>query len=268
MSNIITGNEEETFSSTSSPEPSATAKRGRTSKSVNQAALAATPAPTAEENEVATKQLVDNLSTYVPEENITKRLTPADINAVCVKLSKNKDISVPTATRAIAELIRRGAANANATDTMTIDVICQETKVTTEVSKYDVIMALFSVTKHKTIRKLAEAMAPIMLQSNLAIIKRVPTADLRGDLANKINRRLLAKAKNTPQGETPPSPLTRQEEVCCCTYAQWMPNLNELANSDRLKALLDEDLMSRKPRKRKANKPAKKADPQQKKISK
>jgi hypothetical protein len=151
---------------------------------------------------------------------------------------------------------------------MTIDVIRQETKVTTEVSKYDVIMALFSVTKHKTIRKLAEAMAPIMLQSNLAIIKRVPTADLRGDLANKINRRLLAKAKNTPQGETPPSPLTRQEEVCCCTYAQWMPNLNELANSDRLKALLDEDLMSRKPRKRKANKPAKKADPQQKKISK
>lgn len=223
--------------------------------------------PTTEENQAATEGIVESLSTYVPEETMTKRLTPPDVNAVCEKLAKNKDISIPTATRATAELIRKGAANANAKDTMAIYVRCQETNIATEVTRYDITMALFSVTRHKAIRKLAEAMAPMMLKSNLAIIKRVPTADLRGDLANKINRRIMTKAQSTPQGEIPPDPLTREEEVCCCTYAQWLPNLNELANSKRLKALLDEDLMSRKPRKSKVKKQAQKASPLQKKSS-
>jgi hypothetical protein len=63
--------------------------------------------PTAEENEAATKQLVNSLSTYVPEKTTTKRLTPTDVNVVCVRLAKSKDISVPTATRAIALLVRK-----------------------------------------------------------------------------------------------------------------------------------------------------------------
>lgn len=248
----------------SPPEEIAEEKRERRSRSTTPVIV------DSEENKAAQSSIVNDLSTYVPEEIITKRLTPADVSAVCEKLAKNKDISKSTATRATAELIRKGAANANAKDTMSVEVYCEETGTATEVTRYDVCMALFSVTKHKTVRKLAEAMAPMMLEANLKVIKRVPTADLRGDLASKINRRIQAKAQNIPPGETPPPPLTREEEVCCCTYAQWMPNLNQLAKSTRLKSLMEEDLMSRKPRKRKKTTPKKgeKTDPQGKKEKK
>lgn len=219
------------------------------------------PQDSVEGNQAAQEQIIDALSTYVPEEITTKRLTPIDVNNVSDRLAKIKEISLATASRAISELIRKGAANANAKDTMTISIKCQESETDVEISRYDIGMALFSVVRHKVIRKLAEAMAPMMLQANLSIIRRVPTADLRGDLANKINRRLAIKSQNTPSGENPPLPLTREEEVCCCTYAQWMPNLNELAKSTRLKTLLEEDLISRKPRKRKANKKVKQEDP-------
>lgn len=158
-----------------------------------------------------------------------------------------KTISRSTASIAIAGLIRKGAANARARDTMAVEIRCPDTGTITEVSRYDIGMALYRVVKHKTIRKLTEAMASDMLTAALGIIRRDPTADLKGDLANKINRRLLAEAARTPPDKTPPKMLTREEEVCACTYAQHLPNLNELARSDRLKRLLEEDLLQRKP---------------------
>lgn len=235
-----------------SQEPQEPAKRKTNRPSVKP--LLRNPTDDTEEQKAFEQDIIKDLATYRPEENVNKRLTPVDVDQVCSKLAKNKEISPPTARRAIAELIRRGAGNANAKDTMSIDIICQETNVATEITRYDIGMALYSVTRHKTIRKLAEAMAPMMITANMQIIKRIPTADLRGDLANKINRQLQIKAEKTPPGETPPPPLTRLEEICCCTYAQWMPNLNELAESTRLKALMEEDLRSSKPRKRRSKK--------------
>lgn len=214
-----------------------------------------TPNPE-QENKIALG-MVNVLATYRPEENIKKTLTPSQVSEVIEKIARNKEIANETALRAVATLIRKGAANAKAKDTMTIEIICTTTKVATELSRYDMGMALYAVAKHKVIRKLAEAMAPMMLEANLQIIKRVPTADLKGDLANKINRRLLDQIRKTPADKTPPSLLTMEEEICCCTYAQWMPNLDQLANSTRLKRLLEEDLLLRtsKPKK-KAVKPA------------
>ena len=82
----------------------------------------------------------------------------------------------------------------------------------------------------------------MMLEANLGIIKRAPTANLSGDLALKISRK-LAYRKQANEEAVDVHPLTREEE--CCTYAQWMPNLNELAGSTRLKSLMEEDLLSR-----------------------
>lgn len=210
--------------------------------------LSDVPTVTPEEQETIKGTILDALSTYYPDEIVTKNVSPEQVKVTLDRLARSKGIHSDTAIRAVSELIIKGAANARAKDTMALNIQCPVTGDLTQVSRYDITMALYSVVKHKTVRKLAEAMAPMILQGNLNILKRVPTADLKGDLAAKINRRLLSQAQNTPSEKTPPSPLTREEEVCCCTYAQWMPNLNELANSTRLKQLMEEDLLLRKPK--------------------
>jgi hypothetical protein len=55
--------------------------------------------------------------------------------------------------------------------------------------------------------------------------------------------------------------LTREEAICCSTFSQWMPNLDDLANSKRLLSLLnaEQDLNAR--RKKNANKADFKTDP-------
>jgi hypothetical protein len=86
------------------------------------------------------------------------------------------------------------------------------------------------VLGHNNIRRLAEAMAPTIIAANLQRIERNSSLDLKGDLANRINRKLMNK--NQPM-------LTQKEQICCCTYSQWMPDLDTLAESKRLKSLLE-----------------------------
>lgn len=166
-------------------------------------------------------------------------VTKKQAKEILTKISKTKDISLKTAAIGVAALFRKGAANAGASDSMQVDVLCQDSNVATEISRYDLVMSLNTVTGHKNVRKLAETMAPEMVMANLALLKRNPLLDLKGDLANRINRKLFLRKE--------PS-LTREEEICCCTYTQWMPNLNELALSPRLKGLLEEDLNARRKR--------------------
>lgn len=158
---------------------------------------------------------------------------------ILTKISKTKDISFKTAAIGVSALFRKGAANAGAADSMQVDVFCQDNKVATEISRYDLVMSLNAVAGHKNVRKLAETMAPEMVMANLELLKRNPLLDLKGDLANRINRKLFLRKEPA---------LTREEEICCCTYTQWMPNLNELALSPRLKSLLEEDLNARRKR--------------------
>lgn len=169
----------------------------------------------------------------------SKRVSREHALAIMERIARTKEIDRSTAIMAVGALFRRGAANAGAPDSMEIDVKCPHTNTVTIVTRYDIIMALHAVTGHKTIRKLAEVMAPEMLQANLYIIQKQPLYDLKGDLANRINRKLSFRKEPA---------LTRKEEVCCATYANWMPNLNELAKSTRLKSLLDEDLNARRKR--------------------
>lgn len=191
-------------------------------------------------------EISDYLKDYnediIPKSESSKKVSLAQASSIMERIARIKDISKKTATLAVVELFRKGAANAGAPDSMEVEVRCPITGVTTSITRYDVVMALQSVTDHKTLRKLAETLAPQMLDANLQLIQQNPLMDRKGDLANRINRKLVLRKED---------PLTRKEEVCCATYAQWMPNLNELAESTRLKALLDEDLNARRKRKNK-----------------
>lgn len=181
-----------------------------------------------------TSQEADNILSTIHSIKISKE----DVTNVVRKLAQYKDIAESTAYAGIAELFRRGGANAGASNILSVPVKCNIHK--TEncfISKYDVINAMQIVLGHKSIRRLAETMAPTIMAINLKRIEKNPTLDLRGDLANRINRKLIIC------GQTP---LTQKEQVCCCTYTQWMGNLNTLAESNRLKSLMEEDLIVRK----------------------
>jgi len=193
--------------------------------------------PNIDREALLTKQLTESLSVHNPMEVLAKKVSVEQANLVIEKLAKTKEISPGTAARAVASLFRKGAANARAKDTMNVEVICPISGVATDITRYDVGMALFNVTSHKTLRKLAEALAPAIIKGSIAVLNSSPNVDLKGDLAGKINRKLLQEEK---------PPLTRKEEICCCTYAQWMADLNELAESERLKGLLELDLAGRK----------------------
>jgi hypothetical protein len=195
----------------------------------------------------------------MPKEILSSTMSKEEVQSTIEQLSSTLGIAFDTATRAAAHLFRKGAANARA-KYVTTQIECQVTKRIVTVSKYDIEMALHRTLQTKNVRKLAEAMAPDIIEGNLAIAKRVPTAELSGDLAQKINRKLLKQAQNTAIGITPPPPLTLEEEICCCTYAQWMPNLNDLANSNRLKALLEEDYAESRTRRTARKKSTKKGN--------
>lgn len=186
-------------------------------------------------------QLMEDLLKFdlseIQQKESVKVVNKKQAAEIIQQISKVKDISYTSALGAIATLFRKGAANAKAADSMFVDIYSQETGVATEISRYDIIVAMQRVAGHKTIRKFAEILAPEMISVNLKLIELNPLLDLKGDLANRINRKLVLKKLDT---------LTRKEEICCCTYAQWMPNLNDLAESNRLKTLLEEDLYSRR----------------------
>lgn len=174
--------------------------------------------------------------TIVNKEKV-QPVSKQQVKDIMARISKTHDISIRTAYIATSEMFRRGAANAGAPDSMSLDIECQDTGYATELRRYDLVMALHAVMGYKNIRKLAEAIAPEILKANLSIIKDSPLVDLKGDLANRINLKLHLRHEEA---------LSRKEEICCCTYAQWLPNLNDLAESTRLKGLLEEDLNARR----------------------
>lgn len=193
--------------------------------------------PPPEVNKQLEDMLAEDDANIIQKSNTRRDLSKEQVLKTIQRLQTFKNVGMKTVVNALATLFRRGAANAGASDSLKVDVLCPETGVTTEINRYDIVMAMQQVVNHKNVRKLAEAMAPEMISANLRLIKKNPLLDLKGDLANRINRKL--HIRNEPA-------LTREEEVCCCTYSQWMPNLNELAGSKRLKGLLEEDLNARR----------------------
>lgn len=212
-------------------------KKSEENSEENSTELSTPSGPPSEVNKELEDMLAEHDANIIQKSNTSRDLTKEQVLKIIQRLQTFKNVGIKTVVNALATLFRRGAANAGASDSLKVDVRCPETDTITEINRYDIVMAMQQVVNHKNVRKLAEAMAPEMISANLRLIKKNPLLDLKGDLANRINRKL--HIRNEPA-------LTREEEVCCCTYSQWMPNLNELTGSKRLKGLLEEDLNARR----------------------
>ena len=212
--------------------------------------------PEVSQEDKLAEELIEELSVHHENKIVQKKLTITQTNQVLENLAKIKGISRGTTVRAVGALFRRGAANARAKDTISVDVTCYDTKKSTSISRYDVSMALYGVVEHKVIRKLAESLAPLLIKASIALLNlnQDDTIDHRGDLANKIDKKLfkLGDAEKYP-------PLTRNKKrtnllLHICTMDAQFKKKN-LADSTRLKGLLEQDLAGRlDPKKSKSSK--------------
>lgn len=187
-------------------------------------------------DEHLTDQLSDPNFSQVIAKKESVKISKEDITKVVKKIADLKDIGFHAAWLGTSELFRRGGANAGASNIMSVEVFCPEKGKRCYIAKLKVSKSLEMVTGIRNIRKLAEAMAPDILQTNLKKFSNKTGEDLKGDLATKMNKKLISKGHE---------PLTDFEAICACTYAQWIPNLNTYACSGRLKALLEDDLDSK-----------------------
>jgi len=165
------------------------------------------------------------------------RCTNKEILVVINQSSILYGIDSSTAAAAIGELIRRGGANASTPDSLNVEIYCPHNKVTACVEKREIVRIIKKYVSNKTMRNLAEGMAESIVLAGLSAVKSSSTAERPGDLAKKIENRVTFKKQ---------TPLTREERVGLASYAQWLPNLDELCGSKRVKSLLAEDLDLRK----------------------
>ena len=165
------------------------------------------------------------------------RCTPDEIRAVGKATASAYGIGYTAAIRAIGEMIRRGGANASTPESFTVEIRCPETGNIAIVEKRDIVNFVTRHANGKSCRNLAEGMAEGIVKFGVSAVKANPSIDRPGDLAKKIDNRLKPKKE---------APLTALERVGCASFAQWLPNLNALVESDRLSGLLAEDLEIRK----------------------
>jgi hypothetical protein len=182
----------------------------------------------------------------VPSDNVKgsgstqeNRCTPDEIRSVGKATASAYGIAYPTPIRAIGEMIRRGGANVSTPDSFTVEIRCPETGNIAIVEKRDIVNFVTRHANGKNCRNLAEGMAEGIVKYGVLSVKANPLIDRPGDLAKKkkIDNRLRHKKE---------PPLTSLERVGCASFAQWLPNLDGLVESDRLSGLLAEDLEIRK----------------------
>lgn len=160
------------------------------------------------------------------------RCNTAEIDKVISQVQVLYGISKSTAVTALGQLVRRGGANASTPDSFNVELKCPQENVTVCVEKREIVRILERYANGFTIRNLAEGMAESIVRTGIGQVKSSSTADRPGDLAKKIDNRVTFKKQ---------APLTREERVGLASYAQWLPNLDELCGSNRVKSLLGED---------------------------
>lgn len=166
-----------------------------------------------------------------------KRCTPAEIEAIINATVSLYGIQESTALTSISEMVHRGGSNASTPDSFTINIKCQEQNVIASVSKRDIYELVKRHANGKSMRNLAEGISEAVVRFGVLLVKKHPGLDRPGDLAKKVDNRLSYEKQ---------PPLTPAERVGCASYAQWLPNLNEIVDSSRLKSLLAKDLELRK----------------------
>lgn len=119
-------------------------------------------------------------------------------------------------------MVRRGGSNASTPDSFAINIKCEEQNVVTSVSKRDISELVSRHANGKSMRNLAEGMSEAVVRFGVHLVGKHPGLDRPGDLAKKVDNRL--SYEKLP-------PLTPAERVGCASYAQWLPNLNQIVGS-------------------------------------
>jgi len=165
------------------------------------------------------------------------RCTPKEIDAVVAATVSLFGIHESTALTAISEMVRRGGANVSTPDSFNVELRCPVQNFLAVISKGEIAQLVGRLANGKNMRNLAEGMAEAIVVFGVNLVRRQPGVDRPGDLAKKIDNRLIYEKQ---------PPLTPTERVGCASYAQWLPHLDQLVDSDRLKGLLAKDLELRK----------------------
>ena len=159
-----------------------------------------------------------------------KEVSEEELTQIVEHVRTGYGISNRTALNAVCELIRRGGAAKGTPANYSVEVFCPDERAV--VVKRDVERAVELICKNKrTLRNLAQTLAPLIVRTGLKRYMINPTLDVSGDLAKKINNRLLVRKEK---------PLSNFEKIGCASYAQCIPDLDKMC--DRLAHLLAEDL--------------------------
>lgn len=140
-------------------------------------------------------------------------LTEAQCTAVIKALADSFGLQSAIAFIAIALLMLKGACNAQAPNSMSVQLKDHEGKILT-VTKEDILHAMYGALKHKFIRRLAEALA-------IPICTYAQDNKIIGDLAGILN--------NLAMGEEGGTPLNTKERAWACSFCQSLPDLDKLA---------------------------------------
>lgn len=165
--------------------------------------------------------------------------TKEQINGLIEKLANYKRTSKGAIIIAIEEFFRQRGANASISALKKVRLICPEQKTEQYLYAQEILNVLITKigsSQKANLRTLAESMAPSMLRGLIILKEKNPTLMLDGDLAKVLDRDLY-------QEKAPP--LTSKERIGAATYYQWMPDLDLIVGSDRLRTLLFMNLKKR-----------------------
>lgn len=167
-----------------------------------------------------------------------KEFDENEVDAVVNAIVSTYGIGKRTAYVAVTEMIRRGGHAVSVPPSFSVEIYCPNTGSMSTVYKRDVVRIIELCTKNrKTFKNLAHTLSRSIVRMGIYRLDKNPGSDWPGDLARKIDNRLAVRKQ---------PPLSPMERVGCASYAQHLPDLDTLCNSDRLRHLLAEDLESRR----------------------
>jgi len=180
------------------------------------------------------KHLSDFPVEHIRVSDYAREITDQEVQQIVEHVRTGYGISYRTSINGICEMIRRGGAAKGTPVSFSVEVFCPDEGVAAVLMKRDIVRAVELVCKgRRNFRNLAVKLAPFIVRSGLRRQAGNPELDMSGDLARKINNRLIVRKEK---------PLSPAERVGCASYAQHIPDLDSLCSSDRLLHLLAEDL--------------------------
>lgn len=173
------------------------------------------------------KELIKNLVENSNEHNTinidNNEITWNDISLIMDDLANKYRITRKDASIATMLLMLKGAANAGTPDTLSVQINSNELNKIIEIKKYELLSSYRGIMGNKFLRRLAEKLGP-------DICRLAENIKLSGDLAKKINNRVLARGQ---------SPLNNKERAWCNSFMQGSKELE--TEAPRILNLLAED---------------------------